>query len=354
MPSPSSFADSVCTSSAPNKIIIAGEHSVVWGGKALAAPIEVDGARNKVTAKLEPGQKGVMFKGDLGIARREAGVTTGAAQYFPYVDSVSEAVRNNVGMPSGYGLSLTLEFSGAPKGTGNSASIAAAAISAALGVFGRRLTSQQLFDLAMPAENAFHAGKASGIDPRAVCSDGAFEYRKIFGENGKIAYEYSPRAIGIPSGHSLILVDSYKTGNRESTGDLINIFGKSHKALKNPADVSPTDRRRIFSDYDEAVVQIESQLNEDGNARQLGKLFDKVHKMLRDGGVSSDSIETAIGLCQKGGALGAKLSGAGGNGGAVIALVRAEDEKRLLHSIHAAGLGAFRIEFSKYGAKIDQ
>ena len=37
------------TASAPNKVHLAGEHSVVYGGLALMAPVEVNGKRNRIT-----------------------------------------------------------------------------------------------------------------------------------------------------------------------------------------------------------------------------------------------------------------------------------------------------------------
>ena len=62
--------------SAPNKLHLAGEHSVVYGGKALMAPVEVGGRRMRVT--LEEGLEGFEFSGDLGTARLLKGKKDGA------------------------------------------------------------------------------------------------------------------------------------------------------------------------------------------------------------------------------------------------------------------------------------
>lgn len=342
-----------CSASAPNKVIIAGEHSVVWGGRALAAPIEVDGKRNTVTAKFFEGGKGIFFKGDLGIARLEGGKKTGTENYFPYLDAIAHAAQKNDFDPGKKAVRVELGFSGAPKGTGNSASIAAATIASVFGLFLKKLTAEELFAFVMPAENAFHGGKASGIDPRAVCSGSPFEFWKTFGAEGKETFHFEEKKLAAPDGCVMVLVDTYQSGKRESTGDLVNRFGKSHGLYKKPGEIPAGERKKAYGKFDAIVEKISNEMGAGGNAKKIGKLFNENQKLLREGGVSSESIDKAIGICGENGSLGAKLSGAGGNGGAVIALCEKEDLKRIERAVKGAGMAAYAVVFSRRGASLD-
>lgn len=332
-------------SSAPNKIIVAGEHSVVYGGKAIAVAVEVGRKRNAVTAEF-CGGSGLRMAGVLGSAVLVGGKLRGEKSYWPFLRGVSAAFRSLRLRPKSC-VCLWLEFSGAPKGTGNSASIAAASISAACGLLGKRLTAKALFDLVMPVENECHAGKASGVDPLAVCRGGSVLFQKRFAGK-KVKFEFKPAKLSLPSGTSLLLVDSYIGGKRASTGGLIGRFAKSCGVSGAPADLAGAKRRSVTAPFDSIVLEMLSQMRPGGNPDLLGRLFNENHRLLRERGVSSAGIEKAVSIALAGGAYGAKLAGAGGNGGAVIILAPSSCAA-LGRRLARAGFAVRQVSFAAKG-----
>ena len=82
---------------------------------------------------------------------------------------------------------------------------------------------------------------------------------------------------------------------------------------------------------------------EAGTPADLGPLMDEGHRMLREIGASSDRLEELVQHCRSKGALGAKLTGAGG-GGCMIALLQSPARGRnLLQSLRKLGYGALCV-----------
>lgn len=337
-------------SSAPNKIILAGEHSVVWGGRAIVAAVEVDGKRNFVAAEF-CGRKGLRMSGALGSASLAGGRLAGEKSYWPFLRGVSAAL-SSLRLEPKRGVRMRLDFSGAPKGTGNSASIAAASICSACGLLKRRLSPKKLFGLVMPVENECHAGKASGADPLAVCVGGAVMFKKKFSAK-KASFVFKPVRLSLPSGTCLLLVDSHLGGPKASTGDLINSFAKSCGVACGPEELDRSTRRAITAPFDALVARISAQMRPRGDAKKLGGLFNENHALLRARGVSSAGIEKAVSIALSNGAYGAKLAGAGGNGGAVIVLAPASCAA-LASRLEKAGFAVRRMSFAAVGARLEK
>jgi hydroxymethylglutaryl-CoA reductase len=340
------MAQSRAQASAPNKVIIAGEHSVVYGGLALSAPVEVDGRRNVVTASgLDEG--GISFSGDLGTASLVGGKKSGSEAYFPYLDGIAGCLSK------AQGARFDMVFSHAPKGTGNSASIAAASILAASALAGKKLSPGALFERAFEVDNAVHGGRSSGIDPATVCSDSPIEFCRTFGR-GKISARSKPLGLSLPAGTALLLVDSSRGKPKESTAQTTGRFASYHSVTTPPAGVPQARREAIAAPFDAIVRRIETELTPQGDADALGQLFDANHSLLGKTGVSSPGIEKVITLAKRHGALGAKLSGGGGEGGAVLALVRKAASEKLGKALLKEGYASYSISFARKGARLEE
>ncbi len=85
----------------------------------------------------------------------------------------------------------------------------------------------------------------------------------------------------------------------------------------------------------------------------LGELMNINHGLLYGLGVSDESLEWLINASRKAGALGAKLTGAGG-GGCMIALARNERLEQVLEAIMNAGGRPFMARKTDEGVKIER
>ncbi|MFK7927826.1 MAG: mevalonate kinase [Myxococcota bacterium] len=250
------------------KLILTGEHAVVYGWPALAIAVD-RGVKATIEATDGP---------------------THAVAGTPDDPRLKAALIQALGRE---GWRVTLE-SDLPlgRGMGSSAAIAVALVRARAAAEQRSISPDDVFELAFSIERIFH-GTPSGLD-HAVSSRGGL-LRYVKGPPPHFTPLPCPRL-------TLVVLDSGSAGNTKDMVDQVRKQGE-------PA-------QRILARIGALVPQVEAALN-DGPA--LGALLTQNHALLRELGVSSDRLDQLVQLALDAGAWGAKLAGAGG-GGVVIAL----------------------------------
>ena len=281
---------------APGKVLLLGEHSVVYGHPALAAAIP-----RYVTVELVPAPE----------ARIE--LPGGIQTPFALLEAAVAMARD-----AGYrGMFHARLQSDIPLGSGLGSS-------AALGVaLARALkpgcSPEEAAALAMRVERVLH-GAPSGVDPAACAREGVIFF--IRGE--------PPRIEPVRGSAHLVVA-------------LSGIARGTHSTVMPLAERRKTDAR-----IDPLLIRLGDlaregrELFERGDLARLGQTFDAAHVALRDLGVSCPELEEAVAALRKAGALGAKLTGAGG-GGAAIGLARDEAHAQqiaLQTGGFAVGIGA--------------
>lgn len=340
--------------SAPTKIILTGEHSVVHGSWAIAVPINL---RNRVElTSEEPRGKPELFLEEVGEpkwwARMHADGTFEGNEAYKCLFEMAKHIfsQNGTSLEKiGKNLRVELHFCHSPKGTGNSASVAAALALALNSLLGKKPSRQELFETVQVSEKVVH-GAPSGVDARTVVSDNAQKFRKEFLPDGSTKFHFQDIDLKLPRDTTLLVINtSLPEAKTESTGELVTRFSQTH-FKKNPGELTSEERKRITEPFNEIVLTMEKELHEEGNPQKLGELFNKNHLLLANGRVSSPRIEEARKICLEAGALGAKLTGAGGSGGAVIALVKKEKAKALIEALKGGGFRAFEAQTADRGA----
>jgi len=295
--------------SAPGKVILFGEHAVVYGRPAIAVPVH--NRRATVHVKAAPAGRGIILQAeDLGrryplssappddalalIVR----LTLDVLHVLPQQDLIV-AVRSTIPIASGLG---------------SGAAVSAAVVRALATHFDAQLTPQQISELVYQTETLHH-GTPSGIDNTVV----AFEQPIYF------IKRQAPERFRI--GHPLHLLIA-------DTG------------VPNPTKAAVSDVRRLWEKdstrYEalfDAIAQVTHHARraiEEGDIATLGQLMDRNQQLLREIGVSSPELERLIQAAKAAGVLGAKLSGAG-RGGNMIALVTPATAERISAAVRQAG-----------------
>lgn len=284
----------VIFANAPGKIILFGEHAVVYGQPAIAIPVN----QLKATARVMPnpqGQPGIVLiqapqiQLDAYLSDLPEDHPIAAAVYLAFQAA-------SIIQPPSFTLQInsTIPIAG---GMGSSAAVSIAIIRALTNFFGRPLPPDQISDLAYKVEEIHH-GTPSGIDNNVI----AHQKPVVFRRNELIEF----LSVKQPT-HWVIADTGQKTPTRETVAD-----------VRQHYQADPDRFNAIFEQIGDISRQAQGGLIE-GDLPLLGGLMDQNQRLLERIGVSSSRLEHLIQAARAVGAAGAKLSG-GGRGGNMIAL----------------------------------
>lgn len=280
---------------APGKVILLGEHAVVYGFPAIAGPLE-----QGVTVTLEPGGTGVTLKGTSEGPSAIAHALRKCSQTFR-VSGVEVEISGD--LPQSVGL-------------GSSAAVSVALVRAFAAAAQINMRPQGLLDKAMELEEGFH-GSASGVDHNV-----SFERKLI-----RFVKGHRGQAIMLTRQvEAVVWVAEARGSTRERVAE-----------IRRKQDLDPARSTRIFEAIG-GLADVAVEALEKGDLREVGRAMDANHEHLQQLGLSTPTLDEACARLRAMGAFGAKLTGAGG-GGAVVALF--EDADPVVSTLGAEGQRAF-------------
>jgi len=294
---------------ASGKAILFGEHAVVYGQPAIAVPVTQVQARAEV--------KDVGRGQGITIVARDLGRTYKLSEAPPddalrtIVVSTLERVR--VGQEKDLAITVSSTIPVA-RGLGSGAAVSTAIVRALLEHFDKWLDSRAISDLVFETEKIHH-GNPSGIDNTVI----AFEKPVYFVKEGPMEIFWVQRSF------LLVIAD---TGVQSSTKVAV-------EDVRRAWEKEPIRYEGLFEDIG-TIAEMGRQAIEQGDMETMGRLMTENQRLLRLLKVSSPELEGLIGAAQQGGALGAKLSGAG-RGGNMIALVTQETCGQVSMMLRLAG-----------------
>lgn len=333
------------------KVILFGEHSVVYGHSAVALPLKNLRMRATVIAddcesalpasnlklgtqspqtqssqtqspqtespQTESPQTESPLPLDSRITLSCLGFTGKLSEIPPRFSSIRAAIHAALEFAgwNGESLHVTTESDFPPeRGLGSSAASAGAVIRAILDYYKIRASEDEIFALTQSAERVAH-GRSSGLDATATSASWPVRFKR--GEFSRM--DICMRAW-------LVLADSGCKGMTRETVE----------ALRAKLDAHPGEVGAQLDDLGAIAVEAEDDLAL-GRAENMGARMNRAHKILADLGVSTPQLDKLVRAACEHGALGAKLTG-GGGGGCVIALANSADAaERVSAALRNAG-----------------
>jgi mevalonate kinase len=318
------------SASAPGKLMLLGDHAVVYERPCLVTAVDIryqatvtktsDSIIEIMTPALAAqGERYTVDRSEIGrLGRPEA----------TFVEAVIARVLRSFDIEGG--LKVETDGPTISYGLGSSSAITVATAEALNGLFGLGLDKRALFDI------CYHAvldvqGAGSGFDVAAAIYGGTL----YFQTGGAVIEPLNPESLPFIIGYS---------GEKVGTVSLV----------AGVADL----RRRIPAVMD-AVFDLSRQIVEDGRGylltrdwRRLGDVMNVHQGLLAGMGVSAPQLSRLIFAARDAGALGAKLSGAGG-GDCMFALVNSENRADVVAAIESAGGQVLDLAMNTEGVRLE-
>mgnify|MGYP001125118915 FL=1 len=300
---------------APGKIILFGEHAVVYGKPAIAIP--VSGMR--ATAWSEPGENGITI--NAMDVNKKFKLSTDRNQFSVLAQSILAITDKR---EPNLTINLTSKLP-QRSGMGSSAATSTAVCRALSGHLGVDLDANEISELVFEAEKIVH-GTPSGIDNTVV----AYEMPVYF-IKGQNPETFEPGKL-----FRLVIGD---TGIEAPTKETV---ANVRKAWQNEPGLMEG-----YFDEIEKITRNGKIAIESGNAEQVGELMDENHELLNSIGVGHKILEELVEIAREKGALGAKLTGGGGGGNMVALAEDKETQKKICEAITEAGYSAYQTSFGE-------
>lgn len=311
--------------SAAGKVILIGEHAVVYGRHALALPI-----LDAVSARATLSDKWTSLSVDdwqidsvcdrnsrTGV---DAAINLILAELGAGEQDFRIAVRSR--LPRGMGL-------------GSSAAIAVAITRAVAHCLGITVDDKRINEIAFQCEKIAH-GNPSGIDNAISCYGKAMLFRNTSSLNGETSGDEMTSKATIETVITdeeppLVIAFSHDVGST-----LEQVAGVRQRYDQNTAEYEA-----VFEQIDDLALRGAEALRSRQYDR-LGPMMNVCHGLLNALQVSTPDIEYLVALARSNGAAGAKLTGAGG-GGAIVALCP-NNVNQVTSAIRKAGYQAMEIK----------
>lgn len=301
------------SASAPGKIILFGEHAVVYGRPAIAVPL----SQLRATARVEDGDQLRLRLPDLlqtfevsptpepNDRRRPLIFALRQVQQLLQIDVLPPLeieVRSDVPIASGLG---------------SGAATTAATIRALLLHLGAQADDETVSRLTFNVEKLYH-GTPSGIDNTVVSYESPVYFQRLPDGNRIEPFKVGRRL-------QLLVAD---TGIHSSTKAVVSDVRRQWRKQQQHFE-QLFDRCGTLARSARAAIEA-------GDLEQIGRLMRANHETLQQMSVSSTELDNLVNAADRAGALGAKLSGAG-RGGNMIALVDDASCNTVAAALTAAG-----------------
>jgi len=295
-------------SSAPGKIILFGEHAVVYGRPALAVPVTQVHADVDITGSDSTGiwinAPDINLHAEVNSLPSDHPIAAVIHNLF-FISRISPFPNIDIKITS------TIPVA---SGLGSGAAVTVALTRALTSYIHYDMTDEEVNSFAYEIEKLHH-GTPSGIDNTVVTYA-----RPVYFVKGQ---EMETFTVGNP--FTIVIGDTgISAPTKESVVDVRKLWDADNVKWENVFD-------RVGGIAEKAREAIET-----GKMKELGELMNNNHALLQEMTVSSPELDNLVSAALNAGALGAKLSG-GGRGGNMIALANNEKAPVISEALLSAG-----------------
>lgn len=317
--------------SAPGKLMLFGEHAVIYNRPCIVTAVD---QRMRVSAELTETKFLRIEAPDVGVQAYTEPIGSDANTELPKgARFTGTAVRNfcsDYGIGSGVTIRTKSEFS-SEFGFGSSSAVTTAVLKALSELLGVEISNKELFELSYRTVLDVQ-GLGSGFDLAAAIWGGTIYFKSGGSEIAPLDVKDLPLTVGY-------------TGIKADTPTLVRRVEDFYRRHENLAN-------RIFDTISEIVEQARDSLA-NLDIGDLGDLMNMNQGLLDSLGVNSLELSKLIYGARQAGAVGAKLSGAGG-GDCMIALSLDEHKELVERSIAGLGGKVLKIKTSAPGVHREQ
>ncbi|MBT4646734.1 mevalonate kinase [archaeon] len=285
----------------PGKIILFGEHAVVYGKPAIAAP--VNSLTTNVKLKETDDEISKIIVPDKSLTPEERN----------RLEELVELMKKELDIKDNFHITIDSSIP-ISSGMGSSASLC---VSIAKSLFLHKNNSvdvDELSKLALIGEKIFH-GNPSGIDTNVVSYNQTLFFQK------KKKNEF----IKIKKPLNILIADSGIKGSTKRAVSLVKKKYEENKIIYS----------KIFDDMEKISI-VSKKAIEEGDIEKLGRMMTLNHALLKMIGVTNEKLDYMFSSAIDYGAYGAKISGAG-MGGNIIALVKEKDIENITEALRENG-----------------
>ena len=304
--------------SAPGKVILFGEHFVVYGVKAILCSIN---KRVTVTAEKTSERK-IIINSEIGnlILEPNKLISEINSPLKPFYYLANKAIKNQ---NTGIEIKINSEI---PLGAGlGSSSACCVAGAAAIFKLFENVSKERILELAIEAERTIFEN-TSGADCTVCTYGGIIEYGK---KQGFKKIEDEPN-------FQLVIANSNIEHSTESMVSGVKTF-----VIKNKEGFS-----KLLNQESKLVEDVLKLLKEN-NSEELGEKINQNQKYLETIGISNNQLRKMIEIGQKT-SFGAKITGSGG-GGCIFALTNESNVKQTLKEFKDKNFECFSAEIDFKG-----
>ena len=304
--------------SAPGKVILFGEHFVVYGVKAILCSIN---KRVTVTAE-KTNDKKIFINSEIGnlILEPNKSISEINSPLKPFYYLANKVIKNqNTGIQIKIDSEIPLGV-----GLGSSSACCVAGAAAIFKLFGD-ISKEEILELAIEAERTIFEN-TSGADCTVCVYGGIMEYDK---KQGFKKIEDEPN-------FQLVIANSNIEHSTESMVSEVKAF-----TIKNKEEFSK------LLDQELELVEDVLKLLKENNTIKLGEKINQNQKYLETIGISNNQLRKMIEIGQKT-SFGAKITGSGG-GGCIFAITDESNLEDTLKEFKDNNFECFSVEIDFKG-----